>query len=167
MSLQGRDRHAKRHKADSGLPILPPCGCKTEQKHSFSAAGRTITRQQEGGKGFMTSGEKNLTLSEASNCLRVPTLTCRRLYGGHNGSAARIRGPGGIRMRECRTRGSVLHTWASPDDLPEKQESIGGRPVTAGAPGCQAGSRSHGSRVGTQQAQGWPKRLRRQPSGYG
>jgi hypothetical protein len=43
---------------------------------------------------------------------------------------------------------------ATLDDLPEKQESIGRRPVTAGGPECQSGSRKHGSRVGTQQAQG-------------
>jgi len=55
--------------------------------------------------------------------------------------------PAGIRVR-------MPIEEASPDDLPEKQEIIGRRPVPAGGPDCQSGSRRHGSRVGTQQAQG-------------
>jgi hypothetical protein len=48
-------------------------GGKTEDKQRFSADAGTTTRQQEGGKGFMTSDGEKLTLSEASNCLRVRT----------------------------------------------------------------------------------------------
>jgi hypothetical protein len=36
------------------------------------------------------------------------------------------------------------------ESLPEKQENIGWRSVPAHAPDCQSGSRSHGSRAGTQ-----------------
>ena len=55
--------------------------------------------------------------------------------------------PAGIRAR-------VPIDEASPDNLPEKQETVGQRSVPASGPDCQADSRRHGSRVGTQEAQG-------------
>ena len=105
MSLQSRGRHAKRRKVNSGLPILRPCGRKTEDSQRFSAAARTITSQQEGSKVFMTSGEEKLTLSEASNCLRVRTLTSWRPYRGHDDSGASVGGAGGIQTQHSRTKG--------------------------------------------------------------
>jgi hypothetical protein len=73
-------------------------GGKTEDKQRFSADAGTITRQQQSGKGFMTSSWENLTLSKASRCLGVRTLASWRPYGGHDGS-------GGIQTQHSRTKG--------------------------------------------------------------
>jgi hypothetical protein len=74
--LNGLDTDEAPSSCSRAVHITFALGGKTEDKQRFSADADTITRQQEGGKGFMTSDGEKLTLSEASNCLRVRTLTC-------------------------------------------------------------------------------------------